>query len=112
MARVGEDPSTAVSGSAPDLTTSAPRAPVSPTTTMSTTTQNTSEAERLKAEGNALFIKNDFKRAYAKYTEALKHDDKNATIYCNRAACSLGLNRYDGQGAIDVCPWLTTQRFP
>ncbi|KAI0735557.1 hypothetical protein C8Q76DRAFT_668224 [Earliella scabrosa] len=61
---------------------------------MSTATQNTSEAERLKAEGNALFIKNDFKRAYAKYTEALKHDDKNATIYCNRAACSLGLNRY------------------
>ena len=56
-------------------------------------TQSQSAAERLKAEGNALFIKNDFAGAHKKYTEALKHDDKNATLYCNRAACSLGLNK-------------------
>ncbi|KAI0735556.1 hypothetical protein C8Q76DRAFT_668229 [Earliella scabrosa] len=52
------------------------------------------EAERLKSEGNALFTKNDFSGAYNKYTEALKHDDKNAILYCNRAASSLGLNRF------------------
>lgn len=55
---------------------------------------NASEADRLKAEGNALFAKKNFKGAYKKYTEALKHDDKNPILYSNRAACSLGLNRY------------------
>ncbi|KAI0688061.1 hypothetical protein C8T65DRAFT_675215 [Cerioporus squamosus] len=53
-----------------------------------------STAEQLKAAGNALFVKNDFSGAYKKYTEALKHDSGNAILYCNRAACSLGLNRY------------------
>lgn len=53
------------------------------------------QAERLKAEGNALFIQNDFEGAYKKYTEAIKHDDKNAVLYSNRAACAFGLNRYD-----------------
>ncbi len=52
------------------------------------------EAERLKNEGNALFIQNDFNGAYDKYTQAIRHDDKNAILYCNRAASSLGLNRY------------------
>ncbi len=55
--------------------------------------QQNSDAVRLKTEGNALFAKNDFSAAYKKYTEALRHDDKNAILYCNRAACSLGLNR-------------------
>ena len=55
--------------------------------------QQKSESDKLKAEGNALFAKNDFPEAYKKYTEALRHDDKNAILYCNRAACSLGLNR-------------------
>ncbi|KAH9846628.1 hypothetical protein C2E23DRAFT_890715 [Lenzites betulinus] len=55
---------------------------------------NTSEATRLKAEGNALFLKGNFSRAYEKYSQAIKHDDGNAILYCNRAACSLGLNRY------------------
>ena len=55
----------------------------------------TSDSERLKGEGNALFAKDDFTGAYEKYTEALKHDDKNAVLYCNRAACCLRLNRYD-----------------
>ncbi|KAH9891072.1 hypothetical protein C8Q73DRAFT_734877 [Cubamyces lactineus] len=55
---------------------------------------NTAEAERLKAEGNALFVQRNFAGAYKKFTEALQHDDKNAILYCNRAACSLGINRY------------------
>ncbi|OSD05835.1 hypothetical protein PYCCODRAFT_1361536 [Trametes coccinea BRFM310] len=54
---------------------------------------NPSEAERLKAEGNALFVKNDFSRAYEKFTQAIKHDEENAILYSNRAACSLGLSR-------------------
>jgi hypothetical protein len=53
-----------------------------------------SQTECLKAEGNALFVKKNFKGAYKKYTEALKHDEKNPILYSNRAACSLGLNRY------------------
>lgn len=57
------------------------------------TSQNLSKADRLKAEGNTLFAKNDFAGAYKKYTEALKHDDKNPILYSNRAACSLGLKR-------------------
>ncbi len=52
------------------------------------------QAERLKTEGNALFVKNDFTGAYQKYTEAIKYDKKNAILYCNRAACAFGLNRY------------------
>ena len=51
------------------------------------------EAEVLKAEGNALFLKNDFAAAYQKYSAAIKLDNKNAVLYCNRAACSFGLNR-------------------
>ena len=57
------------------------------------TSPTVSQAESLKAEGNALFTKKDFKGAYKKYTEALKCDDKNPILYSNRAACSLGLNR-------------------
>ena len=61
-------------------------------TTMATPLE---QAERLKTEGNALFVKNDFTGACQKYTEAITHD-KNAILYCNRAACAFGLNRYNG----------------
>ena len=52
-----------------------------------------SDAERLKAEGNSLFVKSNFSGAYKKYSEAIKYDDKNAVLYCNRAACSLEIGR-------------------
>ncbi|KAI0761195.1 hypothetical protein BD413DRAFT_607270 [Trametes elegans] len=55
---------------------------------------NASETTRLKAEGNALFVKKDFTGGYNKYTEAVKLDEKNAILYSNRAACSLGLGSY------------------
>lgn len=58
------------------------------------TAMSQNAADRLKAEGNALFAKKKFKEAYTKYTEALKHDDKNPILYSNRSACSLGLHRY------------------
>ncbi|KAM5532752.1 hypothetical protein V8D89_013549 [Ganoderma adspersum] len=61
------------------------------------------QAEQLKTEGNALFVNNDFTGAYQKYTEAIKHDKKNAILYCNRAACAFGLNRF-----IDSCTDATT----
>ncbi|KAH9927510.1 uncharacterized protein BXZ73DRAFT_102640 [Epithele typhae] len=52
------------------------------------------EALKLKNEGNALFVKNDFSAAYKKYSAAIKLDPKNAVLYCNRAACAYGLHRY------------------
>nr|VWO94872.1 Putative transcriptional repressor [Ganoderma boninense] len=57
-------------------------------------TTSPSPSELLKAEGNALFVNNDFTGAYQKYTEAIKHDSNNAVLYCNRAACAFGLGRY------------------
>ena len=53
-----------------------------------------SQADQLKAEGNALFAKKKFTAAYKKYSDALEHDDKNPILYSNRAACCLNLNRY------------------
>ncbi|KAI9059650.1 hypothetical protein FKP32DRAFT_1579638 [Trametes sanguinea] len=49
---------------------------------------------QLKAEGDALFRQKEYTRAYQKYSEALTSDPENAVLYCNRAACSSGLNRY------------------
>ncbi|KZT06215.1 uncharacterized protein LAESUDRAFT_184557 [Laetiporus sulphureus 93-53] len=48
-------------------------------------------ALELKAEGNALYAKQDYLAAYKKYSDATEIDDKNAVLYANRAACSLGL---------------------
>ena len=53
-----------------------------------------SQAAILKNEGNALFVKNDFSKAYKKYTAAINLDKENAVLYCNRAACAFDLNRY------------------
>ena len=50
-------------------------------------------AAQLKEEGNALFIKKDFQKAYQKYTDALKADDTNAILYANRAACAHNLRK-------------------
>ncbi|KAI1798214.1 hypothetical protein LXA43DRAFT_1107045 [Ganoderma leucocontextum] len=61
---------------------------------MSTSLDQAGDSERLKAEGNKLFIKKDFTGAYQKYTEAIEHDSENAVLYCNRAACAFGLGRY------------------
>ncbi|KAG1733916.1 uncharacterized protein EDB91DRAFT_1148001 [Suillus paluster] len=66
-------------------------------------------ATQLKDEGNELFKKQDYVGAFAKYTEAIALDDKNAVLYANRAACSYGLNRYldaadDAKMATEVDP--------
>ncbi|KAG1724346.1 hypothetical protein EDB19DRAFT_1858604 [Suillus lakei] len=66
-------------------------------------------AAQLKDEGNELFRKQDYVGAFAKYTEAIALDDKNAVLYANRAACNYGLGRYldavaDAKMAIKVDP--------
>lgn len=48
-------------------------------------------AEAFKAEGNALHLARKYKQAYAKYSEAIELDDKNAVLYANRAASSIEL---------------------
>ena len=47
--------------------------------------------ELLKAEGNALHTKGQYKQAYQKYTEAIALNGNNAVLYANRAASSLAL---------------------
>ncbi|KAA1470553.1 hypothetical protein DENSPDRAFT_879794 [Dentipellis sp. KUC8613] len=54
----------------------------------------TPTAAELKAEGNALFIKQEFLAASHKYTAAIEEDASNAILYSNRAACYMGLKRY------------------
>ena len=61
------------------------------TTTMTTVPHL--KAEQLKNEGNDLFVKKDYAAACKKYTEAIALDDKNAVLYCNRAAASTGMGR-------------------
>ena len=46
---------------------------------------------KLKEEGNALYAKKDFSRAYDKYTNALDEGGDNAVLYANRAACGMNL---------------------
>ncbi|EEB89833.1 hypothetical protein MPER_12029, partial [Moniliophthora perniciosa FA553] len=55
-------------------------------------------AEKLKEEGNTLFVKKEFKAAAHKYTEAIALDDKNPVLYANRAACRLSLKKYMDAG--------------
>lgn len=49
------------------------------------------QAIQLKEKGNAHFVKKEFREAIQKYTEAIKLDDTNAVLFCNRAACSFAL---------------------
>ena len=58
-----------------------------------TGSSSSSLSEQLKAEGNTLYCERNFRGAYEKYTQALLHEDKNAILYSNRAACSLGLSK-------------------
>ncbi|EJU05450.1 hypothetical protein DACRYDRAFT_103935 [Dacryopinax primogenitus] len=53
-----------------------------------------SEAETLKAEGNALFTQKKYKDAACKYTAAIELCPQNAVFWSNRAACYLNLKRY------------------
>ncbi|KIJ28582.1 hypothetical protein M422DRAFT_189532 [Sphaerobolus stellatus SS14] len=52
------------------------------------------DAERIKAEGNALFGKGDYANAIDKYTTAISIVPDNAILYANRSACYMALKRY------------------
>ncbi|KAM5536003.1 hypothetical protein V8D89_010261 [Ganoderma adspersum] len=70
---------------------------------------NKTRAEQLKADGNALYVRNDFSAARSKYTQAIKLDDNNAVLYSNRAATYIALKQYldaakDARKAVDLDP--------
>lgn len=50
-------------------------------------------AQALKAEGNALFGLGEWCAAYEKYAEAIQHDEQNAILHANRAACAIHLGK-------------------
>lgn len=50
-------------------------------------------AEALKVEGNTLYVARKYKKAQAKYSEAIKLDDENAILYANCAATGLELKQ-------------------
>jgi tetratricopeptide (TPR) repeat protein len=51
------------------------------------------EAERCRAEGNALFAKKEYERACQMYGEAIQYDPRKAEYYSNRSACHLLLGQ-------------------
>ncbi|CAB4381068.1 unnamed protein product [Rhizophagus irregularis] len=51
-------------------------------------------SDKAREEGNELFKKNDFANAVAKYTEAIKRNEKDPRAYSNRAACYTKLMAY------------------
>ncbi|TFK49913.1 hypothetical protein OE88DRAFT_1736222 [Heliocybe sulcata] len=66
---------------------------------------------RLKNEGNLLYARGEYEKAYHKYTEAIEKNGEVAVYYSNRAACSLALKRYidaanDARKATQIDPEL------
>ena len=51
-------------------------------------------AERLKAQGNALHVRGQYRAAYQKYSEAIREDPMNAVYWANRAASGLAMKEY------------------
>ncbi len=69
------------------------------------------KAQQLKGEGNELFEKKEYTKAYDKYTAAIDEDENNAILYSNRAACSLATGKYDARRfclkkiLLSACAW-------
>lgn len=55
---------------------------------------NTSEAAKIKEEGNKLFSSKQYSQALDKYSKALRVGGDNAVIFSNRSACLLSLGRF------------------
>lgn len=49
------------------------------------------QAAKLKAAGNAFHVEGKYRKAYSKYSEAIKVDSTNAVLYANRAASALSM---------------------
>lgn len=52
--------------------------------------KNTS-VDKVKAEGDGFFANRQYRKAYAKYSEAIKLDGQSAVLYANRAASALSM---------------------
>ncbi|KAF9490736.1 TPR-like protein [Pleurotus eryngii] len=70
---------------------------------------NPAGAEKLKAQGNALFAQRKWAGAHAKCSEATEQDDTNPVYWADRAACNLETKDYleactDAGTAIDLDP--------
>jgi tetratricopeptide (TPR) repeat protein len=66
----------------------------------------------LKAAGNAFHVEGKYRKAYTKYSEAIKIDSTNAVLYANRAASALSMKEYldagsDAKQAVDLDPTYT-----
>lgn len=48
-------------------------------------------ADRLKAQGNALYLAGKHKEAYSLFSEGIKLNPQNAILWANRAATSLAM---------------------
>ncbi|KAG9222310.1 hypothetical protein CCMSSC00406_0002645 [Pleurotus cornucopiae] len=80
-----------------------------PSTAKTAKKLNPAGAEKLKAQGNALFAQRKWAGAHAKYSEAIEQDDTNPVYWANRAACNLETKDYleactDAGTAIDLDP--------
>ncbi|KZP31804.1 hypothetical protein FIBSPDRAFT_1037356 [Athelia psychrophila] len=56
--------------------------------------EHTKTAAELKDEGNKFYAQKQYAEAYDKYGAAIAQDPNNAILYSNRAACSLGQQKY------------------
>ncbi|KAF8079125.1 TPR-like protein [Lyophyllum atratum] len=63
-------------------------------TSASSSADTGNNAERLKAEGNALHVNGQYQGAYNKYSEAIKEDPKNPVLWANRAASAIAMKKY------------------
>ena len=71
--------------------------------------------EKAREEGNALFKKNDWPGAVAKYSEAIKRNEQDYKSYSNRAACYLKLMALnealkDAEKCIEIEPTFSKSR--
>ena len=51
----------------------------------------TTSVDKVKAEGDGFFANRQYRKAYAKYSEAIKLDGQSAVLYANRAASALSM---------------------
>eukprot|EP00042_Codosiga_hollandica_P057735 m.858937 g.858937 ORF g.858937 m.858937 type:complete len:99 (+) comp59665_c0_seq3:933-1229(+) len=57
------------------------------------------QAEKLKNEGNVLFKKGDYKEAAALYSRAIQHAPTTPSFFTNRALCYLHMQSREQVGA-------------
>ena len=76
-----------------------------PSTAKTAKKLNPAGAEKLKAQGNALYAQRKWAGAHAKYSEAIEQDDTNPVYWANRAACNLETKEYVFKCLILINHW-------